>query len=238
MNRPIVLLGLSGACLLGQSCTERSTSREVPQASLPPAAAPVSSPSTLNSGANTEAPVVAAPHVVAAPAPTATAALAVLAPVLVAKDGTSLPQTEQRPTFDSPWLQASVKRLFEAFIHDDPQQAKDFFFPKVAYAQVKAIADPDRDWENRLQRAFAREVHEYHLALGSDRAEATFVELRADPKRVRWVKPGEEGNRVGYFRILRSVLVYKDKQGRTRELGLRSMISWRGEWYLVHLARI
>ena len=50
------------------------------------------------------------------------------------------------------------------------------------------------------------------------------------------MKPGSEGNKLGYYRVLRSALVYSDAQGRERELSVTSMISWRGEWYVVHLA--
>ena len=40
--------------------------------------------------------------------------------------------------------------------------------------QVKAIANPERDWRLRLVAAFARDVHEYHRALGADAPHACF----------------------------------------------------------------
>jgi hypothetical protein len=50
------------------------------------------------------------------------------------------------------------------------------------------------------------------------------------------MKPGKEGNRVGYFRVLRSKLRIGLPEGRERTLELTSLISWRGEWYVVHLS--
>jgi hypothetical protein len=52
---------------------------------------------------------------------------------------------------------------------------------------------------------------------------------------LRWMKPGSEGNRVGYFRVLRSRLRLLDAADKERVLRITSMISWRGEWYVVHL---
>jgi hypothetical protein len=35
--------------------------------------------------------------------------------------------------------------------------------------------------------------------------------------------------------LLRSTLVYDDGTGKTGQLGITSLISWRGEWYVVHV---
>jgi hypothetical protein len=49
------------------------------------------------------------------------------------------------------------------------------------------------------------------------------------------MKPGKEGNRLGYFRVLRSTLRFRLVNGTERAFELTSLISWRGEWYVVHL---
>jgi hypothetical protein len=49
------------------------------------------------------------------------------------------------------------------------------------------------------------------------------------------MKPGREGNKVGYYRVLRSKLRFTLPNGKERPLELTSLISWRGEWYVVHL---
>lgn len=156
-------------------------------------------------------------------------------PVLTDAEGKALPQTEDRPRGDSPALFAGAERLFEAIVKDDAEVALPFFFPVVAYEQVKDIAKPARDWEWRLVSAFKRNVHEYHRALGKDREACRFLRIEVPEQGIQWMKPGSEGNRLGYFRVLRSKLVYQDAQGQERSLEITSLISWRGEWYVVHL---
>jgi hypothetical protein len=146
-----------------------------------------------------------------------------------------LPQTETLPSTESAFFQKSARDLFHAIVADDPERAKQFFFPVVAYRQVKAIKDPDRDHERRLLALFERDVHAYHRKLGEHPETATFVELRVPTSNSKWMPPGKEGNRVGYHRVLRSNLVFRSGGGEERKLEVTSLISWRGEWYVVHL---
>ncbi len=156
-------------------------------------------------------------------------------PVLRDFAGRVLPQTKEKPSIASPRFRRNAHLLFEAIVSDDVEKAFPFFFPQVAYEQVKDIVDPAGDWKSRLVAAYAKDIHEYHRALGKHRGEATFQEMRVAESLARWVRPGEELNKVGYYRVMRSVLVYRDHVGRPRELGIVTMISWRGEWYVVHL---
>ncbi len=123
-----------------------------------------------------------------------------------------------------------------AILKDDPSLARASFFPVVAYEQVKAVAKPARDWEVRLLRAFDRDIHDYHRKLGADAGQAEFLGIEVPEDAARWMKPGSEGNLLGYYRVLRSRLKFKTAAGRELSLPLVSMISWRGEWYVVHLA--
>jgi hypothetical protein len=52
---------------------------------------------------------------------------------------------------------------------------------------------------------------------------------------VRWVQPGEEYNKIGYYRAFGSRLRY-EVDGAPRAFDVKSLISWRGEWYVVHLS--
>ena len=154
---------------------------------------------------------------------------------LVDETGAPLPQSDVRPSSDSPAFLAGGRRLFDAIVADDSERALPFFFPRIAYELVKDIPRPGRDWEWRLVGAFRRNVHEYHRVLGAQRAGAKFVRIVVPDERIQWMKPGQEGNRLGYYRVLRARLVYMDAGGREHELEITSMISWRGEWYVVHL---
>ena len=49
-----------------------------------------------------------------------------------------------------------------------------------------------------------------------------------------WVPPGACYNSIGYWHVPGARVVY-ERGGATRSFGIASLISWRGDWYLVHL---
>ena len=127
--------------------------------------------------------------------------------------------------------------LWQAIVRDDPDSATPAFFPVGAYQQVKDVADPAADWKRRLLGAFRRDIHAFHAALGDDAGAAKLVAFEVPDARARWVEPGEEWNKIGYFRVFGSKLRY-EVDGATHAFEVKSLISWRGEWYVVHLAAI
>jgi hypothetical protein len=57
----------------------------------------------------------------------------------------------------------------------------------------------------------------------------------AVPKeQAEWIEPGVEYNKGSYYRVYGTRLTYKEN-GHTASFGIFSLISWRGEWYVVHL---
>lgn len=148
-------------------------------------------------------------------------------------DPGTLAQTHERPKDDSEALRSRAEALFEAIQNDDPDRALVAFFPRAAYEQVKAIANPASDWRYRLVANFKRDIHAVHLKLGRKSTAARFVSFDVGPN-ARWVEPNEEGNKLGYFRVYGSRLRYS-VEGEDRLLDITSLISWRGEWYVVHL---
>jgi len=149
-------------------------------------------------------------------------------------DPSTLPQTRDRP-HDGDAFQARARVLWDAIVQDDPDVALPFFFPVGAYQQVKAVANPEGDWKHRLVAAFKRDIHHLHETLGSHASEAKLVELEIASERAHWVEPGVEGNKLGYWRVYGSKLRYQTDRGAA-SIEVKSMISWRGEWYVVHLA--
>jgi hypothetical protein len=150
-------------------------------------------------------------------------------------DPGALEQTRDKPRSDTAAFQARAAALFRGIVDDDPKAAMPFFFPVTAYAQVKAVANPRGDWKHRLVAAYERDIHALHEHLGSKAADAKL--LRVDvPERAKWVEPDEEYNRIGYYRVYATRLVYTTGQsGREHTIEISSLISWRGEWYVVHL---
>lgn len=110
-----------------------------------------------------------------------------------------------------------------------------FFFPVGAYQQVKAIAHPENDWKHRLVGAYARDLHAHAKRLGTNRSRAVFARLDVPEGRARWVEPNEEGNKLGYYRVYGARLVFTI-DGKEEAIDLTSLISWRGEWFCVHLS--
>jgi hypothetical protein len=154
---------------------------------------------------------------------------------LTGLDGAPLPQTEDKPSTSSEAFKRRMELVARAVVTGDPAPAHGAFFPLVAYRQVKAIKDPDRDYERRLLAAFEQDLKKYHDALGKDAEAASFSGVDVPEVRAEWIKRGREGNKVGYYRVLHSKLRFTLASGKERAFELTSLISWRGEWYVVHL---
>jgi len=148
-------------------------------------------------------------------------------------DEATLPQTHDKPTSDSDAFRARAEALFEAIQNDDPDRAMIAFFPRAAYEQVKAITNPASDWRYRLVANFKRDIHEAHAKLGRKSTALRFIGLDVGAG-ARWVESGEEGNKLGYYRAYGSHLRFS-VEGQERAIDVTSLISWRGEWYVVHL---
>jgi hypothetical protein len=160
---------------------------------------------------------------------------AAVSPPLLDDAGKPLPQTPVRPTTTTQTFGLRMALLGQAIASGNAEQAVPAFFPSVAYAQVKDIPQPERDWEQRLVSAFRRDIAEYHAKLGQGAGEPTLVRVDVPEQSAKLMKPGSEGNRVAYYRVLRSTLHFRLANGQEKALELTSMISWRGEWYVVHL---
>ena len=115
--------------------------------------------------------------------------------------------------------------------------ARAAFFPLSAYRQVKAIADPAGDYESRLIGNFRLDLVAAHGLLGTGAGQARLLRVVVPSDFVHWVAPGACFNRVGYFEVPNSRVVYSSAAG-TRSFGIASLISWRGEWYVVHLGSV
>jgi hypothetical protein len=152
-----------------------------------------------------------------------------------AVDPGTLPQTRDRPRSSDAAFDARVHALWDGIVSDDPDRAIPAFFPVAAYEQVKAIPSPEADWKRRLVAAFARDIHHLHERLGRHAADATLVELDVATERARWIDPGEETNKIGYWRVYGSKLRYRVGDSAAA-CDVMSLISWRGEWYVVHLS--
>ncbi|HEY3871062.1 MAG TPA: hypothetical protein VGM10_22070 [Actinocrinis sp.] len=145
-----------------------------------------------------------------------------------------LPQTDALPSSDDPQFQAGVQALWQAIVQNQPSMAHGFFFPLSAYLQVKDISDPTEDYQDRLLTWYDLDIAAAHDMLGADAASATLVGVQVPTDQAVWITPGVEYNKGSYYRVYGTRLTYQE-DGQTASFGIFSLISWRGEWYVVHL---
>ena len=157
------------------------------------------------------------------------------APIAPSPSPALLPQTHDAPQPGGAAFDGRVSAFWDAIVRDDPPAAMTFFFPLEAYRQVKDVADPAADWKHRLVAAYERDIHALHAQLGPRAARARAVGLDVPAARARWVEPGEEWNKVGYYRVFGSRLRF-EVDGAAGAFDVKSLISWRGEWFIVHLS--
>jgi hypothetical protein len=151
-------------------------------------------------------------------------------------DPGALPQTTQLPGAGDPLFLGHVRDLWQAVVDGQPHEAGPFFFPLSAYIQVKGISDPVHDYQSRLVADFNQDVETLHASLGPAAASATFTGVSV-PDAAEWIGPGVEDNKGSYWRVYGTRVAYTFA-GRAGSFEITSMISWRGEWYVVHLGQI
>ena len=173
--------------------------------------------------------------VTTAPATTTTTTTVAVTPTT--SGAGALPQTGAYPSSASPQFQAAMGDLFGAVAHGTPPTAAGAFFPEAAYVQLKSIGGASSDYRNRLLAEYDQDIAAATAALGAGAPTATLVSVQVPMQYAHWVPPGACENSVGYFEVANARMVYS-LGGVTRSFGIASLISWRGEWYVVHLGAI
>ena len=127
--------------------------------------------------------------------------------------------------------------LWTALVTGHPRPGVQAFFPLAAYQQVKAIADPSADWHSRLLADFRLDVAAAHHFLRQAPGRPHLVRVIVPTGQAAWIDPGVCANKVGYWHVAGPRLVYR-QHGHLRSIGIASLISWRGRWYVVHLGAV
>ena len=183
-----------------------------------------------HSPAPTPAPSSPAPSSPAAkPAPAKPAAL----PLAPAGDG-ALRQTSAVPATNNVAFRNLTTDLWLAVTTGDPSYGLPAFFPESAYEQVKAIADPAGDWRARLWYDYTIDVTAAHQLVGSG---AKLVAVVVPAQDATWIPVGACYNSIGYWHVPGARVEYR-KDGQLESIGIASMISWRGVWYVVHFGGV
>lgn len=145
------------------------------------------------------------------------------------------PQTPALPDPSDPAFQLRVQDLWQAIVDDVPDRGLAFFFPRAAYRQVKAVSDPDGDYQSRLITAYRQDIHSAHQQVAG--AAATLQGIDVPTGAAQWIRPGVESNKGPYWRVYGTKLHYT-AGGQPGTVAVTSMISWRGQWFVVHLGAI
>ena len=218
----------AGIVLLATGCGSPGTSQAAaaapagqqrPATLTPPAATrPAATPSP--SGTPSASPSRGQPTVIAVPPPPG-----------------QLRQTRTLPSAQTRVFRAEMTDLWAAVVAGRASLAAQAFFPLAAYTQVKAIADPAADWRARLFGDFRLDVAAAHHFLGRGARQDTLVRVIVPAADAAWINPGVCYNAVGYWHLGGARLVYRH-HGQQRSIGIASLISWRGRWYVVHFGAV
>ena len=149
----------------------------------------------------------------------------------------ALHQTRTLPSAHTRVFRAEMTDLWAAVVTGQARLAAQAFFPLAAYTQVKAIADPAADWHTRLLGDFRLDVAAAHRFLGPGARHAVLVRVIVPSAGAAWIDPGACYNAVGYWHVGGARLVYR-RHGQVRSVGIASLISWRGRWYVVHFGAV
>jgi hypothetical protein len=122
--------------------------------------------------------------------------------------------------------------LWRAIVTDDQTLARRVFFPEGAYVTMKtgAIPNPTSDYRNRLLAFYDLDIAAYHRWASAGR----LMRVEVAPANAAWIRPGACENRVGYWH-LPGVRLVVARNHRVVSVGVFSLISWRGTYYVVHL---
>lgn len=138
------------------------------------------------------------------------------------------------PRTDDAAFKAAVHDIWLAVSTGNPRYALPAFFPEKAYQQVKAIADPAADWQGRLWYDFTLDVAAAHQLV---KPGAVLTKVTVDAQYAQWIGAGACYNSTGYWHLPGGRMVYREG-GVTHSFGIASFISWRGNWYVVHLGAL
>jgi hypothetical protein len=98
---------------------------------------------------------------------------------------------------------------------------------------LKDVKNPGKYW-TELRRAYRRDIHTLHAKQKTWEG-ARFVRFDGW-SRPKWVRPGDEANKVGYYRAFHGKLRYASGAGDS-EIDVHTIITWQGRWFVTHLRK-
>jgi hypothetical protein len=124
--------------------------------------------------------------------------------------------------------------LWQGIVSDSIGTAMPSFFTLDSYLAVKSLTDDSYDYANRLLLHFALDIEAAHALVSAQGGTPQYLGVQVPTSEANWVTPGTCYNKVGYWHVPGARLLYRIN-GVEHSIGIFSLISWRGEWYVVHL---
>jgi hypothetical protein len=231
------------------ACASPTGGTDSPPAPEPSSARAISAPTSSSAAARSNASALAAAAQPTSPAETSDAAAPIpgdpdasagapasasaMAAPSKEPEAPFAPDNKIKPPPTSEELQTRAKALFEAIVKDDPPLGDPFWFPKEPFTPLKDVKNPEKYWKN-LHAAYAADIHKVHKKRKSwEGAKFKSFEVGSTPK---WVPPGDEANKIGYYRSFRGKLRY-ELDGETYSIEVHTVISWQARWYITHLLK-
>ncbi len=225
----VILVPVVGCSLLaGCSGTTSTPSRPVSQTLSGTSARTRASATPRVTAAAPSPPLSTSPSPSPKPRPAQPSALP------VAPGAGRLGQTQAFPSTKTVAFRNAMYDLWLAVTTGKPRFALPAFFPEAAYEKVKAIAYPESDWQYRLWYDFTLDLAAVHHQVGQN---AKFVRVIVPNEYAAWVYPGNCYNSIGYWHMPGARVLYRE-DGQERSFGIASMISWRGDWYVIHFGAV
>ncbi|GAC1307028.1 MAG: hypothetical protein NVSMB16_03110 [Acidimicrobiales bacterium] len=154
-------------------------------------------------------------------------------PTTTTLDVGALPPTRDRPNSSDPAFLARMALLVQAVATGDASVGLPAFFPRQAYVQVKAVRNPASDWKDRLVALYNADIVGLHASMGASASSIQFSGVDVPDAAAQWLGPGAEYNKLGYWRVFNTRVRYTGPSGSGSFIVI-SLISWRGQWYVVH----
>lgn len=150
-------------------------------------------------------------------------------------DPGTLPQTRARPSGTDPAFRARMDLFWQAVTTGDPAVGYPSVLPEAAYRQVTTGDDPDRDYTSRLIALFDDDIQVLHARVG---AGGSLLALEVPDTAAQWVGPGTDNNTSPYWQVLGTRVRYRTAAGQVGSFGISSLVSWRGQWYVMHIGPV
>ena len=144
------------------------------------------------------------------------------------------PQTATLPSASDPSFQARMRDLFYGIAYDSIGTALQSYLTLDSYLAIKNLTDNGYDYAHRLLFEFALDIEAAHALIASQGSSASFVGVQVPTANIHWISPGACYNKEGYWNVPGSRLLYM-VGGTLHSIGIASLISYRGQWYVVHL---